>query len=50
MVPYEILDVRWNPYLASRTDEFVTISKNIYHYWTISQSLSLFIQPGEMAP
>lgn len=28
VVPFEILDARWNPYLNNTADEFVTLCKN----------------------
>lgn len=37
VVPFEVKDARWNPYLNNTADEFVTISDNVYHYWRITQ-------------
>jgi len=39
IVPFEVNDARWNPYLNNTTDEFVTICNNVYHYWRITQTL-----------
>ena len=37
-LPMEVLDGRWNWY---QSNEFVTVSKRKYHYWKISNTLSL---------
>lgn len=36
VVPFEVIDARWNPYINNTADEFVTISKDMYHYWRIT--------------
>jgi hypothetical protein len=39
IVPFSVLDVRWNPYLRTAADEFVSLSKHNYHYWRITNNL-----------
>lgn len=34
--PFKVLDARWNPYIKTSADEFVTISEQKYHYWRIT--------------
>jgi len=36
-----ILDARWNPYIKTSSDEFVTISHQKYTYWRITESLHM---------
>ena len=37
VLPFHIIDVRWNPYIKTSADEFVTISRNKYHYWRVTE-------------
>ena len=46
VLPFKILDARWNPYIKTSTDEFVTISSQKYHYWRITQTLHMQYQEG----
>ena len=39
VLPFVILDARWNPYMRTSADEFVTISPKKYHYWRITEQL-----------
>ena len=41
VVPFEVKDARWNPYLNNIADEFVTISDNVYHYWRITKNMQI---------
>lgn len=41
VVPFEVQDARWNPYLNNSADEFVTISSSVYHYWRITQTMQM---------
>ena len=41
VVPFSVTDVRWNPYLRTSADEFVSISSNNYHYWRITNNLQM---------
>ena len=41
IVPFEIKDARWNPYLNNTADEFVTVSQEVYHYWRITQAMQM---------
>ena len=41
IVPFSVLDVRWNPYLRTSADEFVSLSKHNYHYWRITNHLQM---------
>eukprot|EP00347_Sterkiella_histriomuscorum_P023802 403333335 len=46
-LPMNVLDGRWNYYLPE-SNEFVTISERKYHYWKISNTLSLQYQEGDI--
>jgi hypothetical protein len=50
VVPFLILDVKWNPYLANSNDEFASISENMYHYWRITSKNQMQYQNGKMPP
>jgi len=39
VLPFIIVDARWNPYMRTSADEFVTISHKKYHYWRVSEQL-----------
>ena len=41
VLPFKILDARWNPYMRTSSDEFVTISEKKYHYWRVTETLQL---------
>ena len=41
VVPFEVKDAKWNPYLNNTADEFVTISDNMYHYWRITKNMQM---------
>ena len=46
VLPFKILDARWNTFDWTSTDEFVTISAQKYHYWRITQTLHMQYQEG----
>lgn len=37
VLPFIIVDARWNPYIKTSADEFVTISHRKYHYWRVNE-------------
>ena len=39
IVPFKVIDARWNPYIKEQSDEFVTICEDSYHYWRITREL-----------
>lgn len=39
VVPFKIDDAKWNPNLRLPSDEFISISKDKYHYWRIKEGL-----------
>ena len=41
VLPFLIIDARWNPYIKTSSDEFVTISAKKYHYWRVTESLQM---------
>ena len=41
VLPFLVVDARWNPYIKTSADEFVTISKRKYHYWRITDDLQM---------
>ena len=41
MLPVLLIDARWNPYIKTSADEFVTISAKQYHYWRVTEQLQL---------
>ena len=48
MLPFHIIDARWNPYIKTSSDEFVTISARKYHYWRVTEQLQMQYQQGEL--
>jgi len=48
VLPFIIVDARWNPYMRTSADEFVTISHKKYHYWRVSEQLQLQYQQGDL--
>ena len=48
VLPFMILDARWNPYMKSSSDEFVTISHKKYHYWRVTEQLQMQYQQGDL--
>lgn len=46
VVPFQVLDARWNPYLKSENDEFITIAPDCYHYWRVTENLQMQYQQG----
>lgn len=36
-----VLEGKWNFYLGAEANEFVTVSERSYHYWKISNNLTL---------
>ncbi len=47
-LPLDVLDGRWNFYLGSECNEFVTIADRKYHFWRISGNLALQYQEGDV--
>lgn len=41
VLPFKILDARWNAYVKTSSDEFVTITSQKYHYWRITKTLQM---------
>jgi len=39
VLPFLVIDARWNPYIKTSADEFVTISQKKYHYWRVTEQL-----------
>lgn len=50
VVPFLVYDARWNPYIKTSSDEFVTISDQKYQYWRITQNLQMQYQDGARPP
>jgi hypothetical protein len=39
MIPIQIKQSAWNPYIEKNADEFVTISDRCFHFWRINENL-----------
>jgi hypothetical protein len=48
VVAEQLVDAKWNAYIKTRADEFVTISKQKYSYWRITEHLHMDTQIGQM--
>lgn len=48
VVAEHILEIKWNAYIKTRADEFVTISRQKYAYWRITETLHMDTQTGAM--
>lgn len=48
VVPFEVIEALWNPYLENSMDEFVTFSAKNYNYWRITKTLQMQYQAGKM--
>lgn len=48
VLPFIIVDARWNPYIKTSAEEFVTISRRKYHYWRITDDLQMQYQAGDL--
>jgi len=41
VVPWKVIDAKWNPYIKTPSDEFMSISATEYHYWRITTDLQM---------
>lgn len=47
-LPMKILGGKWNEFLGTESNEFVTISERQYHYWKIAGNLTLQYMEGDI--